>query len=69
MGNVIETVRSTGSEYLFSYVCGEKIKTDGQNNTPEPMSLPINDLPYSRQYKQLHILKSHDILQIILCTN
>ena len=29
MGNVIEIVRSTGSDYLASYVGGEKIKTDG----------------------------------------
>ena len=28
MGNVIETVRSTGSNYLAAYICGEKIKTD-----------------------------------------
>ena len=30
MGNVIETVRSTGSDYWAAYVGGEKkIKTDG----------------------------------------
>ena len=28
MGNVIETVRSTGSDYWADYVGGEKIKTD-----------------------------------------
>ena len=44
MGNVIETVRSTGSDYWAAYIGGEKIKKDGLNNTPEPMSLPINDL-------------------------
>ena len=45
MGNVIETVRSTGSDYWAAYVGGEKIKTD-LNDTPKPMSLPINDLSY-----------------------
>ena len=34
MGNVIETVRSTGSDYWAAYVGGEKIKTNG----PEPMT-------------------------------
>ena len=29
MGNVSETVRSTGSDYWAAYVHGEKIKTDG----------------------------------------
>ena len=29
MGDVIETVRSTGSNYWAAYVGGEKIKTDG----------------------------------------
>ena len=29
MGNVMETVRSTGSDYWAAYVGGEKIKTDG----------------------------------------
>ena len=29
MGNVIETVRSTGSDYWAGYVGGEKIKTGG----------------------------------------
>ena len=29
MGNVIETVRSTGSDYWAAYVGGKKIKTDG----------------------------------------
>ena len=45
MGNVIETVRSTGSDYWAAFVGGEKksIQTD-LNNKPEPMSLPINDL-------------------------
>ena len=41
MGNVIETVRSMGSDYWAAYVGGEKIETD----TLEPMSLLINDLP------------------------
>ena len=40
MSNVIETVRSTGSDYWAAYVDGEKIL----NDTPEPMSLPINEL-------------------------
>ena len=43
MSNVIETVRSTGSAYWAAYVGGEKIKKDGLNDTPEPMSLPINN--------------------------
>ena len=29
MGNVIETIRSKGSDYLAAYIGGEKIKTDG----------------------------------------
>ena len=29
MGNVLETVKSTGSDYWAAYVGGEKIKTDG----------------------------------------
>ena len=29
MGNVIETVRSTDSNYWAAYIVGEKIKTDG----------------------------------------
>ena len=29
MSNVIETIRSTGSDYWAAYVGGEKIKTDG----------------------------------------
>ena len=29
MGNVIETVRSTGSDYWAAYIGEEKIKTDG----------------------------------------
>ena len=29
MGNVIETVRSTGSDYWAAYIGGEKIQTDG----------------------------------------
>ena len=44
MGNVIKTVRNTGSDYWAAYVGGEKIKTDRLKWTPEPMSLPINDL-------------------------
>ena len=31
MGNVIETVRSTGSNYWAAYIGGEKPKTDGLN--------------------------------------
>ena len=42
MDNVIETVRSTGSDYWAAYV-GKSKQTD-LNNTPKPMSLPINDL-------------------------
>ena len=44
MGNVIETVRSTGSDYWAAYVGGVKSKQKDLNDTPEPMSLPINDL-------------------------
>ena len=44
MGNLIETVRSTGSNYWAAYVGGEKSKQTDLNETPEPMSLPINDL-------------------------
>ena len=44
MGNVIETVRITGSDYWAAYVGEEKIKTDGLKKKPEPMSLPIKDL-------------------------
>ena len=44
MGNFIETVKSTGSDYWDAYVGGEKIKTDRLKQTPKPMSLPINDL-------------------------
>ena len=44
MGNDIETVRSTGSDYWAAYVGGEKSKQTGLNETPEAMSLPINDL-------------------------
>ena len=32
-------------DYWDAYVGGEKFKTDGLKNTPEQMSLPINDLP------------------------
>ena len=44
MGNVIEFVRSTGSDYWAAYVGGKKSKQTDLNNTPEPMSLPINNL-------------------------
>ena len=44
MGNDIETIRSTGSDYWAAYVGWEKIKTENLNDTPKPMSLPINDL-------------------------
>ena len=46
MGNVIKTVRSTGSDYWAAYVGGEKKSEQTDlNDTPKPMSLPINDLP------------------------
>ena len=45
MGNDIETVRSTGSDYWAAYVGGEKSKQMDLSDTPKPMSLPINDLP------------------------
>ena len=39
MGNVIETVWSTGSYYWAAYVGGEKkSKQTDLNDTPEPMS-------------------------------
>ena len=45
MGNVIETIRSTGSDYWAAYIGGEKkSKQMDLNDTPELMSLPINDL-------------------------
>ena len=44
VGNVIKIVRSTGSDYWAAYVGGEKSKQMYLNNTPKPMSLPINDL-------------------------
>ena len=35
MGNVIETIRSTGSDYWAAYVGGEKFKRDGlKQHTP-----------------------------------
>ena len=45
MGNVIETVRSTCSDYWAAYVAlvEKKSKQTDLNDTPEPMSLPIND--------------------------
>ena len=45
MGNVIKTVRNKGSDYWAAYIGGEKkSKQTDLNNTPEPISLPINDL-------------------------
>ena len=44
MGNVIETVRSTGPDFWAAHVGGEKSKTD-LNDTPEVTSLPINEWP------------------------
>ena len=35
MGNVIETVRSTGSDYWAAYVSGEKIKTGWPLSEPQ----------------------------------
>ena len=46
MGDDIETGKSTGSIYWTAYVGGEKkSKQMDLNDTPQPMSLPINDLP------------------------
>ena len=47
MSNVIETVRSACSDYWAAYVAlvEKKSKQTDLNDTPEPMSLPINDLP------------------------
>ena len=46
MGNDIQTVRSKSSDYWAAYVCWEKkSKLTDLNDPPEPMSLPINDLP------------------------
>ena len=44
MGNDIETVRSTGSDYWAASQVEKKSKQADLNDTPEPMSLPINDL-------------------------
>ena len=45
MGNVIKTLRSKSSDYWAAYVGGEKkSKQTDLNDTPEPMSVPINDL-------------------------
>ena len=40
MSDIIETVRSTGSDYWAAYFGGEKSKQMDLNDTPEP----INDL-------------------------
>ena len=55
MGNVIETDRSMGSDYWAAYVGGEKLKQTDLNDTPKPISLPINDLP-----KELHNMTKND---------
>ena len=44
MGNVNETVKSTGSDYWAAYVGGEKSKQTALSNRPVPMSIPINYL-------------------------
>ena len=46
MGNDIETVWSTGSDYWAGYIGREKNHMD-LNDTPEPKSLPI-DLPLNK---------------------
>ena len=50
MSNNIETVRSMSFDYLAAYVgptlqVEKKSKPMDLNNTPKPMSSPINDLP------------------------
>ena len=47
MGNDIETVRSTGSDYWAAYVGWEKIKTGRLkwHTRTNALQLPINDLP------------------------
>jgi hypothetical protein len=57
MGNVIKTIRSTGSDYQATYFGWEKIKQKDLNDTPEPMSLPISDQPYSVLQTNLFVLK------------
>ena len=49
MGNVIETIRSTGSNYWAAYIGGEKIKTDGLKWHTRTDVEPINDLSYLGQ--------------------
>ena len=44
MGNVIETVRSTVPITELPTLVEKKSKQTDLNDTPEPMSLPINDL-------------------------
>ena len=45
LGNVIETVRSTGSGYWDAYNAGgKKSKQTDLNYTTVPMTLPNNDL-------------------------
>ena len=43
MGNVIKTVRSTGSDYWAAHVGGEKIKTDGlkQDTRTDVIKYPL----------------------------
>ena len=45
LGNVIKTVRSKGSDILeLPTLVEKKSKQTDLNDTPEPMSLPINDV-------------------------
>ena len=46
MGNVIETVGSTGSITELPTLVEKKSKQTDLNNTPEPMLFSINDLSY-----------------------
>ena len=45
MGNDSQTIRSMLSDYWAAHVGGEKSKLTDLNNTPELMSLPVDDLP------------------------
>ena len=56
MGNVIETVRSTGSNYRAAYIVGEKIKTDGlKQHTQIDQKLSQHEILYPIDLKSARI--------------
>ena len=56
MGNVIETVRSTGSNYWAAYIVGEKIKTDGlKQHTQIDQKLSQHEILYPIDLKSARI--------------